>query len=74
MLGTVKQWARTKEACEIFAIGRDELLDAYEKGFIRVKGGSVKGSDRKFCCEDIHNYNLKMAAGRKPTVMRGRVK
>lgn len=69
----VKEWAKEKDACFIFSIGKNKLHEIVENGFVRVQGGGKPGADRRYKCEDIDRYLTRDAAGRSQMKVRGRI-
>jgi hypothetical protein len=69
-----KKFAKEKDACFIFSIGKNKLHEMVDGGYVRFNGGGRPGSDRRYCCEDIEQYLLREAAGRPQRIMRGRIK
>lgn len=68
-----KEWAKEKDACFIFSIGKNKLHEIVDSGYVRVQGGGKPGSDRRYKCEDIDRYLTRDAAGRAQLKVRGRI-
>jgi hypothetical protein len=68
-----KEWAKQKEACFIFSIGKDKLFEIVDAGYVRVQGGGKPGADKRYKCEDIDRYLTRDAAGRGQLEVRGKI-
>ncbi|MCM8529034.1 MAG: hypothetical protein NE327_21100 [Lentisphaeraceae bacterium] len=68
-----KEWAKEKDACFIYSIGKHKLHEIVEAGYVRVQGGGKVGADRRYKCEDIDRYLTRDAAGRGQMKVRGRI-
>ncbi len=67
-------WAPRRVACRLYGLTQKDISYYETIGYIRTfKKGSSKQSSRLYHCPDIEDLLLRLSAGCKPLVKRGKL-